>query len=294
MGSQGSIYETVTNRIVTQLEQGVAPWVKPWVAGAASGMPYNAVSQRAYSGVNVMVLWLEATSRDYRQAAWLTFRQAKELGGHIRKGEHGCRIAYASTFKTKRTDPETGEETEEQRPFIRGYTVFNVEQTGGLPAHLYALPEAKPFEQAIAYVERVIEAIAADRRQGGARAFYSPQGDFIQLPHPNDFRSPEDYYSTSLHEHAHWTGHPTRLARDLSGRFGSEAYAAEELVAEIAGAFLCAHLGIRGKLQHAEYIQNWLTILKSDKKAIFSASRRASEAADYLRTRGGEILPQAA
>ena len=288
MGSQESIYESVTNRIVAELEAGAAPWVKPWAAGAASGMPYNTVSQRSYSGVNVMILWFEGANRGYRQAAWLTFRQAKELGGHIRKGEKGIGIVYASTFKKKSTDPETGEESQEQRSFLKGYTVFNVEQTEGLPQHLYRIAEPKPFEQAIAHVESVIEAIAADRRQGGAKAFYSPQGDYIQLPHPSDFQSAADFYSTSLHEHAHWTGHASRLARDLTGRFGSQAYAAEELVAEIAGAFLCAHLGIQGRLQHAEYIQTWLKILKGDKKAIFSAARRATEAADYLRARAGE------
>jgi antirestriction protein ArdC len=277
-----SIYETVTNRIVAELEKGTAPWVKPWSSGVAGGLPYNAVSQKPYSGINVMVLWLEGADRGYKQSSWLTFRQARELGGHVRKGEKGIQIVYASKFRKKLEDPETGEEKEEERHFLKGYYVFNIEQTEGLPKHLYRQIEPKPLENRVDEVETFIARLGADVRHRGGRAYYNAMHDYISLPEPGDFRSASDYYSTSLHEHAHWSGHPSRLKRDLSGSFGSEAYGQEELVAEIAGAFLCARLGVPGKLQHAEYIGAWLKILKEDKKAIFTAARKATEAADFL------------
>jgi antirestriction protein ArdC len=284
MGNHASVYESVTNAIISELERGVAPWVKPWESASTASLPYNATSQRQYSGVNILLLWAATMVKGYRIPAWLTFRQANALGGHVRKGEKATHIVYASTFTKTDTDPKTGEQVEEQIPFLRWYTVFNVEQTEGLPGHLYHIADPKPVEQALASVEEFIGKLGADVRHFGDRACYRPTEDFIALPDPGAFRAPGDYYATSLHEHAHWTGHPSRLNRDLSGRFGSESYAGEELVAELASAYLCASLDIPGQLQHAEYIGSWLKLLKSDKRAIFTAASKATQAAEYLHT----------
>ena len=148
-----SVYERVTEAILTELEKGVAPWVKPWSGGGSSALPYNATSQRRYSGVNVLLLWGEALERGYRNPAWITFNQAKGLGGHVKKGEHGCAIVYASTYTKRVRDATNGEEKEDWIPFLKFYTVFNVEQTEGLPSHLYPVAEPKPLAEALPEVE---------------------------------------------------------------------------------------------------------------------------------------------
>jgi antirestriction protein ArdC len=283
MNTSTALYETVTQRIIEELEQGAAPWVRPWTAGTCGDLPYNAVSQRTYRGVNVLLLWMAGAARSYCSPAWLTFRQAGRLGGRVRKGEKAEHIVYTATFIRKETDEATGEETEQTVSFLRGYTVFNLEQVEGLPARLYQMVEPKLLEEALAHVETFLRVLGADLRHGGDRAFYSPGGDFIRLPEPGDFESAGHYYATSLHEHGHWSAHPSRLDRDLSGRFGSEAYAAEELVAELTAAFLCAYLAIPGRLRHAEYLGAWLKLLREDKRAIFTAAAKATQAAEYLR-----------
>ena len=292
--SSASVYERVTEEIVRELEHGVAPWVRPWSEGSSALMPYNAVSQRRYSGVNVLLLWQSALLKGYRSNAWLTFKQARTLGGHVRKGEHGRLVVYASTFTKHETDSASGEDVEKRIPFLKGYTVFNVEQTEGLPAPLYQVVEPMAVEDAIEDVEAFLAQVGAKLRYGGDCACYTPALDVIQLPEPAQFESAAHFYATSLHEHAHWSGHESRLGRDLSGRFGSEAYAAEELVAELAAAFLCAALGIPGRLRHTEYLGSWLKILKEDKRAIFSAASKATEAARFLEERGGRGISEEA
>lgn len=281
---RASLYEAVTKRIVRELEAGVAPWVKPWSVRGFAGLPVNLISGRAYSGVNVLTLWLEGMERGFKHPGWLTFKQAKELGGSVMKGEKGVRIVYASSYLKTETD-ETGEESERTISYLKSYTVFNVEQTQGLPEPCYQQPKSKPLAEANEDAERFLQASGAEIRHGGKRAFYQATYDYIRLPQPQDFTESSAYYATALHELVHWTGHPSRLSRDLSGRFGSDAYAAEELVAELAGAFLCAHLEIPGKLQHAEYLAHWLKLLKADARAIFSAARLATEAAEYLKVK---------
>jgi antirestriction protein ArdC len=287
--TQPSVYERVTDAIVRELAQGVAPWVRPWSRGGTPLLPYNATTQRRYSGVNILLLWGEALDKGYRNPAWITYHQAVELGGHVKKGEHGSHVVYASTFNKKVRDPASGEETDAKVPFLRFYAVFNVEQTAGLPTHLYEVGVPKPLPDAIEEVESFLAQVGARVRHGGDQACYRPVSDVIDLPDPSRFESAGHYYATSLHEHAHWTGHPDRLARDLSGRFGSEAYAGEELVAELAGAFLCASLSVPGRLRHAEYLGSWLKLLEGDKRAIFTASARATEAARFLEKKGGRI-----
>jgi antirestriction protein ArdC len=282
--SHATVYEEVTQKIIEELEQGTAPWVKPWQGGVGR-MPYNATSQRRYSGVNVLLLWSEAFRKGYRHHGWLTFKQARALGGHVKKGEHGCHVVYASSF-TKHEQGEDGEEQDRKIPFLKSYTVFNVAQTERLPSLIYAVPEKKPLDDAIEDVEVFLARIGADVRHGGDRACYMPGMDAIALPEPSCFETAAHYYATSLHEHTHWSGAKHRLNRDLTGRFGDAAYAAEELVAELSAAFLCASLSIPGRLRHAEYLGSWLKVLQEDKKAIFTAASRATEAAQFLEAGG--------
>lgn len=285
MGEErASIYEAVTQSIIKELEQGTAPWIKPWKTGAAM-RPRSAVSQRPYGGVNVLILWSAAIEQGYANPAWLSYKQACDLGGHVKRGARGTRIVYVSTSKDteRRRD---GTEVQRRQYFLKAYTVFNIEQTEGLPEHLYAREAAIPIEEALPRVDAFIARIGADVRHGGNDAFYHPRADFIMLPERAKFESTASYYATSLHEHAHWSGHPARLDRYLSDRFGTEAYAAEELVAELATAFLCASLAIPGELPHAAYVKSWLELLKRDSKAIFTAASAASKAADYLQQLG--------
>lgn len=288
MNAHDSLYETITNDIIAELEQGVAPWVKPWTAtdGGTSLPPYNATTHKRYQGVNVLVLWRAAMRKGYRNPAWIGYHQARALGGYVRKDEKSTTIVYGSTFvpKAERDKPE---EEQKRVPFLKRRIVFNVEQTANLPAPFYHLPEPKPLPDALEQVEAFLRTLGAEVRHGGSKACYFPTPDYICLPSPESFASVPDYYATSLHEHGHWTGHPSRLNRDMQGRFGDESYAAEELVAELTAAYVCARLSIPGKLQHAEYIGSWLKILQHDARAIFTAAARATEAARYLEEKGG-------
>jgi len=273
------LYQSITDQIVAALEQGVAPWVKPW-SEEADPIPFNVVSQRAYRGVNVLLLNLKALYAGYTRNRWLTFRQANELGGHVRSGETGVRIVYYKLRQVpacaeRGPDPEP---LEKVIPLLRSYTVFNVAQIDGLPQP--AEPTRSWSEQPGA--QALIEASGAEIRHGGFAAYYLPGEDRIQLPPMSYFPAATGYYSTVLHELVHFTGHPSRCNRQLTNRFATDAYAVEELIAEIGSAFLCAHCRIDGRLQHAAYVDHWLRVLKSDKRAIFTASTKAQQAADYL------------
>lgn len=272
-------HDEIVQGIIAELEAGTAPWVKPWAVdpGANPGLPYNAATQREYSGINILQLWALSIMRGFGAGGFVTYRQAKELGGNVKKGSKGNRVVYVGTV--------VREEDEKAFKFLKTYCLFHVSQCEGLPERMYPQPlPPKPEPERIASVERFISAVRADVRHGGNMAYYSPAGDFIQLPEAGQFRTVEDYYATSLHEHAHWTGADHRLSRELhKGRFGDQQYAFEELTAELTAAFLCAHLGITGKLQHSEYLAIWVRLLKDHKKAIFSAAAKASQATDYLR-----------
>ena len=281
------VYERVTAHIVTALESGVRPWFQPWNAEHAAGRitrPLRANGQ-PYRGINVLMLWGAACERGYNAPIWMTYKQAQELGGNVRKGEKGNLVVYANTITKTETD-ENGQESERDIPFMKGYTVFNVEQVDGLPAHFYALAE-RPADtvQRIAHAEEFFAATRADIRHGGNRAYFSPAHDFVQMPPFEAFADAEAYYATLAHELTHWTKGKNRLERDFGRkRWGDEGYAMEELVAELGAAFLCADLGLspEPRDEHAAYIGNWLKVLKEDKRAIFSAAAHAQRAADYL------------
>ena len=298
---RGSLYEEVTERIIAELEAGRLPWVQPWdSAKAGPGLPRNAASSRAYSGINVLILWGEVIAKAYPRQGWLTFRQALDLGGCVRKGEHGVTIFYADRFTPKKdenggegrgAEPDGEPEPARQVPFLRRFTVFNVAQCDGLPDRLTAAAAPLPEREIVPVAEALIAATRADFRIGGDRAFYAPGPDYVQVPPQPAFRAQIDYYRTALHELTHWTGHGSRLGREQSGRFGSPDYAREELVAELGAAFLCAALGIKPTVRHADYIGSWLDVLRGDNRAIFRAASRASKAADFLLAFRPEVAP---
>ncbi|MDJ0825083.1 MAG: zincin-like metallopeptidase domain-containing protein [Rhodobacter sp.] len=293
------IYQKVTDKIIADLEQGELTWLKPWNAGNMDGriikpLRHNGV---AYSGINVLMLWGAAIESGYNTPFWMTYKQAKEYGAHVRKGERGNLVVYANTI-TKTEEQDDGSEEERKIPFMKGYSVFNVEQIDGLPEHFYSRPEPviDPTER-IEHAEAFFAASDADIRHGGNRAFYSGGSDHVQMPWFESFRSPEAYYATLAHELTHWTKHPKRLHRDFGRKkWGDEGYAREELVAELGAAFLCADLALTPEPgeEHAAYIQSWLKVLKNDKRAIFNAAAHAQRAADFLHgLQGKEVATQA-
>jgi antirestriction protein ArdC len=280
-----SLYDEVTGRIVAELEQGTVPWVKPWAsAGAALGLPRSAATRRNYSGVNILILWNAVIERGFASQHWLTFRQALSLGGHVRKGERGTVICYADRFIPRGERERAREQGEDPNavPFLKRFTVFNVEQCDGLSEHIWAKPPILSEVALCPDAERLITATRARIVEGTGEAFYHRGDDLIRIPSRETFVSTGDFYCTVLHELGHWTAHPTRLARDLQNRFGSEAYVREELIAELTSAFLCAHLGIVPQVRHADYLGHWLQILNSDPRAIFHAASQASKASDFI------------
>jgi antirestriction protein ArdC len=282
------IYESVTRSIIEEMERGAVPWVRPWKTNrhnAGSVIPANAITGRSYSGINVPILWASADSNGYPTHAWMTFKQAETRGAHVRKGERGTHVVFTKLVDVKGDDDEI-----ERRSMLREYTVFNVAQIEDFAMTETPLP---PESERLAAAEAFVAATKADIRYGGDKACFVPSLDFVAIPVASSFTSIASFYATALHELGHWSGHKSRLDRDLSGRFGSSAYAAEELVAEFAAAFLCAHLGITGELRHAGYIANWLDLLRRDNRAIFTAASKASQAADYLRSFSGHAANSA-
>ncbi len=281
------VYTRVTDRIIFDLEQGIRTWMKPWSVEHTAGHITKPLRHNGtpYRGMNILLLWGEAMTKGYAAPIWMTYKQAQETGGQVRKGEHGSLVVYANSI-TKTETNEQGEDTEREIPFMKGYTVFNVEQVDGLPSHYYAQPaNPLPLSERIENADRFMTNTAATIHHGGNRAFYAPARDAIQLPPFEAFKDKESYYATALHELTHWTKHERRLERDFSAkRFGDHGYAREELVAELGAAFLCAELGITPEVRedHAAYLGHWLTVLKEDKRAIFSAAAHAQRAADYL------------
>lgn len=282
-----NLYRNVTESVIAALENGTVPWVRPWNAtgrSASALMPDNPSTGRPYSGINILLLWSSLFDNGWVTSKWLTYRQALKLGGHVRRGEHGTWIFYANRFvpKVERERADREGTVAQSIPMLKSYTVFNVAQCEDLPEALTPVTDPPNREDLSDEASALIQATGADIRHGGDRAFYRRRDEFIQMPAFSAFPEALDYVRTVLHELTHWTGHSERLDRQFGKRFGDEAYAREELVAELGAAYLCASLGLEPTLQHASYINTWLDVLKRDDHAIFRAASLASRAADYL------------
>ncbi|UAK25464.1 ArdC family protein [Sphingomonas nostoxanthinifaciens] len=295
--SRANLYDDVTQRILGELDAGRLPWVQPWGGASSSGgigpgLPRNALTARPYSGINILILWGAVIEHGFPSQSWLTFRQAQEAGGRVRKGERGVTVVYADRFTPEAERERAQRDGDDARavPFLQRFTVFNVAQCEGLRSGLATDPAPLPEREIVPVAEEVIAASGVDFHIGGDRAFYVPALDFVQVPPQPAFFEPVNYYRTCLHELTHATGHAKRLGRDLTNAFGSKGYAREELVAEMGSAFLCAALGIVPTVRHADYIGSWLEVLREDNRAIFRAASAATKAADWLLARHREAI----
>lgn len=278
--SKRDYYEEITNRIVEAFEAGKIPWEQPWVC-----VPHaNLVSGHCYNGINILLLWISASKRNFSKPLWLTYRQTTELGGNVRKGEKGTSIVFWKPIsvvdKEKTTDEQTVQKT---IPYLKIYTVFNVDQTERIdPSFIEEhLPKMSAAGEPVVEADELIRSSGADI-QHGEGASYDRLSDVVIMPPVDSFVDWGAYYSIVFHELGHWTGHRNRCSRDLTGRFGSPSYAMEELIAELTSAFICGTLSIVGKLQHTAYIGSWIKALKNDNRAIFRASSEARKAAQFL------------
>ncbi|MDP3411079.1 ArdC family protein [Bosea sp. (in: a-proteobacteria)] len=286
---RADIYARITDRIVADLEKGVRPWMQPWRSGNGSGNVTRPLRHNGlpYSGMNLLLLWSEAAARGFSSPVWMTFKQALELGGAVRKGETGSTVVFASRFKKTETDA-AGDAVDREIPFLKSYTVFNAEQIDGLPDHHRGQAESSPDPvERIDHADRFFAQTGAVIRHGGDRAYYSPATDHIQMPPFATFRDGASYVATLSHEATHWTAARHRANRDLS-RYGKDRSerAREELIAELGSCFLCADLGIAPELEprpdHASYLASWLEVLSNDNRFIFSAAAHAQRAVAYL------------
>jgi antirestriction protein ArdC len=285
MQNRDDIYTRVTNQIIQAIEAGTKNCRMPWhITDADCFAPINAVSKRPYRGVNVLILWAAALDKGYAGGSWATYEQWKQVGAQVRKGEKSTTVVLWKPTESKAKETEDDSiATRDKRGGLlaRGFSVFNLAQVDGYQA----VRTPKLFENIrIRAAEKVLLGAGADVRHSGATAYYHKAMDFIAIPRLEAFRDSVGYYSVLAHELTHWTAAAHRLNRDLSGRFGSEAYAAEELVAELGAAFLCGALGlsVEPREDHADYIADWLAILRNDKKAIFSAASKAQQSADWI------------
>jgi antirestriction protein ArdC len=276
---KADVYEQITNTIVSAIEEGAGKYEMPWHTLSA---PLNAANRKPYRSVNVLMLWATAQKHAYTSNEWATYRQWQEAGAQVRKGERSTTVVFWKFYDRAEEQQEDSDAPEERpRCFARCYHVFNASQVDGyIPEIQEQLPESVRIQNA----DRFFASLPAVIKHGGDRAFYSPTGDFIQIPAFAQFKSPKGYVCTLAHECAHWSGAPPRLNRDLSGRFGDERYSMEELIAELTSCYICAELQIQSepRVDHAPYLSCWLRVLKSAKKAIFAAASKAQEAASYL------------
>lgn len=268
--------DDVVNKLIQHIESGSLPWKRPWKSSSVSGLPANPSTKREYSGTNILSLWVEQAVFGYETGLWLGFDQARKLGGHVKKDEHGHPVLVY------RTGTRTNDEgNEEAYRFLSVRLVFNLDQCAGLDSlrPVYEKHEWDPLER----VESLIQKTGATIEYGGDRAFYLPKPDKIRLPDRDRFANAKDFSATALHELTHWTGHESRLNRKFGQKFGEDAYAFEELIAEIGCAMTMARIGLSGEVvNHASYLDHWLKVLRQKPSYLFTAASAASKASDWL------------
>lgn len=281
-------YQDVTNSILEQLEAGTKPWKADW-KGASVQMPHR-VTGEAYRGINIVLLWMSAQQSGFTGRTWMTFNQAKELGGKVRKGAKGTRIVFFKKITVADRDAPAGEDDTKQIPMLRTYVVFNSDQIEDLPAKYASAPivPVQGLERDRA-AEAALRSCGAEIVEHGGRAFYTPATDIVTMPDFERFTSSSGYLATLAHELCHWTGHKSRF--DRFGKNDKPSYAFEELVAELGAAFIGSKLGIVGEHidNHSAYLASWLKVLKDDKRAIFRAANLAQAAADMVLANAGEL-----
>jgi antirestriction protein ArdC len=287
------VYQRVTSAIVNAIETGIGQYRMPWTVRQDKGFsPVSVGSAKPYRGVNTLVLWAQSQTKGYASALWGTYQQWQGLGGQVRKGEHGSPVVYWGTHDKQSGEGEADDERSHRGLFAKGYTVFNADQVDGRK-----LP--KRFEPKLSHNERIAEAegffagVCVQIRDGGNRAFYRPDTpEAVYMPGFDQFPDRVDYYSVLAHESTHWTSHASRCDRQLGKRFGDDAYAMEELIAELGSAYTMARLELElsPRNDHARYIGSWLKVLKADKRAVFTAASKAQQAADWLAKRSANSL----
>ena len=278
------INQIITDKIIKLLERGTVKTGTRWTGDKASGLPVNAKSGEQYHGINVLVLWAEMADKSYASSQWLTFKQAADMGANVRKGEKSVMCVYYRTVGKR--DEARAEDEQETYLMAKPFWLFNVAQIDGLPADMPAAANATPARLFNPHqeAEQLLLNSKASISYGFDSAYYSPSADKICLPARERFTSESNFYATALHELTHWTGNKTRLNRSFGKRFGDDAYAFEELVAELGAAFTVGQLGmIEATIEaHADYVQSWIKVLKDDKKAIFTAVTQAAKASDFI------------
>lgn len=281
MSKRKSAYDEIMRTLIAEIERGVPPWIQPW-RSAPLGMPANVVSGKIYTGINTLALWAATRRSEFDSRWWLTFRQARALGGSVRRGERGTTVMLWMRRSVSDVD-DRGEEIEREKIVARAFTVFNVEQTDGTRTR--ALDEHRGTEEIVDRDERIekwITAIGADIQHRGSAACYSRGSDRIVIPRRARFDDSHRYYATLAHELVHWTGHASRLNRDPGARFGDEAYAREELVAEIGASFVCGSFGLPGTVRHAAYLAHWMEQMTATPRLLVQCASAAARAAQYL------------
>jgi len=275
---QNAIYDEVTNKIIQELENGAAPWIKPWKSDSSADR--NIVSKNEYNGINRLILSMMSHFSGYDLPYWGSFKQWQDLGGNVKKGEKGTKIVFYTPV-VKENINDVGEVEKTGYACLKTYYVFNANQVENIEFEKTS-EDSKEFNP-IPAIENKVILTGANIKHGGNSAYYTSQGDFIAMPNKTAFNNEVSYYATLLHELTHWSGSEKRLNRELKNKFGSPKYAFEELVAELGAAFLCQDFGIQGELRHAGYIGSWLTCLKENKDAIFKAAALAQKAVDYIK-----------
>lgn len=283
------LYADITQKLVAAIEADPGKPQMPWRRnpGAPLWVPVNALTQNPYRGINVVSLWVDAEDKHFSSNIWATYKQWQEIGAQVRGGEKSSTIVKYGEYEV---EPAEGDDKDDgKRLYLRGYAVFNACQVDGFA--LPDLPPPLPPVERITIAEEFIAATKAVIQYGGDRAYYRPSTDTIQMPDDTlwtgteTMSAAESHAATKLHELTHWSGHKSRLDRDLAKRFGDKQYCAEELVAEIASCLLCAELGVSSEVRpdHAQYLKLYLDLMKEDAKAIFTAAAAAARAVDYLK-----------